>query len=280
MGAILVTGATGTIGSEVVKALAARSADVRVAVRNAEKTNSANAVRFEWDDPASIRAALTGVERAFLLTPFSEKQADYGKAFVRAAKEAKVTHLVKLSVIGADAEPGITLGKWHREVEKAIEASGIPFTLLRPTNFMNNFVSYYPPDEDGNLYLPWGDAKISFIDARDVGAVAACVLTEPGHAGKIYTPTGPAAFTGNEIASELSRAWSRPIRYVDVPESAAKQGMAQAGVPGWMNDAMLELHAICKAGWVGTVTNDVKLVTGGEPRTLAQFAKDNAHGRS
>jgi uncharacterized protein YbjT (DUF2867 family) len=276
MGTILVTGATGTSGSEVVKALSARGADVRIALRNTEKTSAANAVRFEWDDAPSIRAALAGVERAFLLTPFSESQADYGKAFVRAAKEAKLAHLVKLSVIGADAEPGITLGRWHREVEKAIEASGIPFTFLRPTNFMNNFVSYYPPDHEGNLYLPWGDAKISFVDARDVGAVAARVLTEQGHAGKIYTPTGPAAFTGTEIADELARAWSRPIRYVDVPEAAAKQGMAQAGVPGWMNDAMLELHAICKAGWVATVTDDVADLTGQAPRTLAQFAKESA----
>lgn len=275
MGAILVTGSTGTIGKEVVRALRARGADVRQAVRSSEAQGTST-VRMEWDDLRSVRAALEGVERAFLLTPFSEKQADYGRAFVRAAKEAKVKHLVKLSVIGADAEPGIQLGRWHREVEKEIEASGVPFTILRPTNFMNNFLSYYPADKEGALYLPWGNAKISFVAPSDVGDVAAAVLTQSGHEGKIYTPTGPEAFTAAEVASVLSQAAGRTIRYVDVPEAAAREAMTKMGLPGWMNDAMMELHAFCKAGWVAATTNDVQTVTGHAPVRLADFAKANA----
>ena len=279
MGSILVTGSTGTIGSEVVRALRVRGAEVRRAIRKSEQ-GDASSVKMDWDDAASVRAALDGVERAFLLTPFSEKQAEYGRTFVRAAKDARVAQLVKLSVIGADAEPGIQLGRWHREVEKEIEASDVPFTILRPTNFMNNFLGYYPPDAQGTLYLPWGDAKISFVAPSDVGEVAAAVLTSDAHLGKVYTPTGPDAFTASEIAATLSSAWGRQIRYVDVAESAARAGMAQAGLPDWMNDAMMELHAICKAGWVGAVTNDVKTVTGRAPMSFREFAAAHAptHG--
>jgi len=275
MGAILITGSTGTVGKEVVRALRARGADVRLAVRTTE-TQGPSTVRMEWDDPKSIAAALLGVERAFLLTPFSEKQAAYGRAFVQAAKEARVKHLVKLSVIGADAEPGIQLGRWHRDVEKAIEGSGIPYTLLRPTNFMNNFLAYYPADKEGALYLPWGNAKVSFVAPSDVGDVAAAVLTSSGHENKVYTPTGPDAFTAEEVAQILSRASGRTIKYVDVPEAAARGAMEKMGIPTWMNDAMMELHAICKAGWVSATTNDVKSVTGHAPMSLAEFAKTNA----
>ena len=275
MGTILVTGSTGTIGKEVVRALRARGADVRRAARQDDRGGPPT-VPLAWDDPASIRAALEGVERAFLLTPFSDQQAHYGRAFVRAAQDAGVKHVVKLSVIGADAEPGIQLGRWHRAVEQDLEASGVPFTILRPTNFMTNFLGYYPPDREGTLYLPWGDAKVSFVAPSDVGEVAATVLTTEGHFGKVYTPTGPDAFTASEVAAILSSASGRSIRYVDVPEAAARDAMTKLALPGWMNDAMMELHAICKAGWVGATTSDVLTVTGRAPVTLGEFATAHA----
>jgi len=258
-----------------VRALRARGADVRQAARKGER-GGPSSVRLEWDDPTSLRAALEGVERAFLLTPFSENQEAYGRAFVRAAKDAGVKHLVKLSVIGADAEPGIQLGRWHRAVERELETSGVPFTILRPTNYMTNFLGYYPADKDGNLYLPWGDAKVSFVAPSDVGEVAATVLTTEGHLGKVYTPTGPDAVTASEVAAILSSASGRNITYIDVPEAAARGAMATQGLPGWMNDAMLELHAICKAGWVGATTNDVQTVTGRAPVTFLEFATAHA----
>ena len=275
MSAILVTGSTGTIGKEVVRALRARGATVRAAVRN-DEGGDASTVKLEWADPASIRAALEGVERAFLLTPFSEQQAEHGRAFVRAAKQAGLRQLVKLSVIGADAEPGIRLGRWHREVERELEDSGVPFTILRPTNFMNNFLGYYPPDASGTLALPWGDAKVSFVAPSDVGEVAATVLGSDAHLGRVYTPTGPDALSGSEIAALLASAAGRKITYVDVPEAAARDAMAKQGVPGWMTDAMMELHAICKAGWVGATTNDVQAITHHAPVSLREFATAHA----
>jgi len=280
MTTILVTGPTGTIGSQVVKALLGKpGVTVKAAVRPGSKAvlpSGVTAVDFDYDAPATIAKAVTGVDALFLLTPFVPNQVELGKRLVDAAKAAGVRHIVKLSAIGADSEPGIQLGRWHREVERYIEASGIAYTFLRPNGFADNFIGYYPPQKDGNIYLPFGTGAVSFIDARDVGAAAAAVLTSPGHEGKAYDLTGPAAITADEAAKALSQATGKPIRYVDVPEDAARKAMADAGAPGWMVSAMMELHGICKAGWAGAVTDTVEKLTGAKARSFAEFARHHA----
>ena len=279
---ILVTGATGTIGSEVVKALAAKSGvTVRVGVRSAakaEKLLAANVVPvdFDYDRPETIAAAVQGADRVFLLTPFSENQVALAKALIDAAKGAGVKHIVKLSAIGADMEPGIQLGRWHREVEKLVEASGIAYTVLRPGNFMDNFINYSPPGPDGNIYLPFGTGAVSYIDARDIAAVAAAVLTEESHYGKAYDLTGPEAVTMTDVAKAIGEASGRDIHYVDVPEEAASKAMLDMHMPRWMVDAMMELHGICKAGYAGGISPLVEKLTGQKPRSFAQFARDRA----
>ena len=234
---ILVTGATGTIGSEVVKALSAKpGVTVRVAVRSAakaEKLLAANVipVDFDYDKPDTIAAAVKGADRVFLLTPFTENQVELGKLLIDASRAAGVKHIVKLSAIGAEIEPGIQLGRWHRATEKLIEASGISYTFLRPANFMDNFIHYYPPAGDGNIYLPLGTGAASYIASSDVAAVAAAVLTEEGHHGKAYDLTGPAALTTAEAASAIGAASGREVRYVDVPEAAASKAMIAPSPP-------------------------------------------------
>ena len=270
---ILVTGATGTIGSNVVNELTKRGAAVRAAARGASKTGG---VELVLGDTASVDRALDGVAAAFLLTPFAPDQVALGTHFIDRAKAAGVKRIVKLSAIGSDSEPGIQLGRWHRAIEKHLEASGIEHTILRPNNFMQNFIGYYPPDASGTIYLPWGDGAASFIDAVDIGRVAAVTLTQSGHAGKAYTLTGPAAFGIAEAAATIGRAAGRTINYVDVPEAAARAAMLEAGVPAWMADAMLELHAIDKAGYASIVTDDVVRITGTPARSFAEFAAANA----
>jgi uncharacterized protein YbjT (DUF2867 family) len=278
MSTILITGATGTIGTQVVKALAGKGHEVRAAARGATKNPpaGAKAIEMNWDDDASVRAALAGADAVFLLTPFSDKQVAYGKRLVALAKEAKVKRIVKLSAQGCDVEPGIQLGRWHREVERAIEASGVPYTFLRSANFMNNFVGYYPPDKQGTIYLPWGQAKIAFIDARDVGEIAARALTEPGHENKVYTLTASDPITAEEAARAIATATGRPVKYIDVPETAARSAMSGMGAPGWMVDAMMELNAVDKAGYAAGTTKDAETVLGRKPRTFDEFARDNA----
>lgn len=276
---ILVTGGTGTIGAHVVSELARRGASVRAGARGASKAAlppGAEGVELTLGDTASVDRALLGVTAAFLLTPFAADSVALGKHFIDRAKAAGVKRIVKLSAIGAESEPGIQLGRWHREVERYLEASGLEYTLLRPNNFMANFAGYYPPDKEGAIYLPWGDGKASFIDERDVGRVAAVALTEDGHTGKAYTLTGPAAFGIAEAAATIGRVSGRKVTYVDVPEAAAKSAMTGAGLPAWMADAMLELHAIDKAGYAAVVTDDVAELTGTPARSFDDYAAEHA----
>ncbi|MBS2014744.1 MAG: SDR family oxidoreductase [Deltaproteobacteria bacterium] len=276
---ILVLGATGTIGTHVVNELVSRGVTVRAAARNATSLTARSGVEpcgLVLGDDASVKRALDGVSAAFLLTPFDPDQVALGTHFVDRAKAAGVKRVVKLSAFGSDIEPGIQLGRWHRAIEKHLEASGLEHTILRPNNFMQNFLGYYPPDAEGVIYLPWGDAGCSFIDGRDVAQVAALALTEPGHAGKAYTLTGPSAFGIGEAAKTLSEVSGRKISYVDVPEATTREAMAKAGAPAWMADAMMELHAIDKAGYATAVTDDFTRITGSAPRTFRDFARDHA----
>jgi uncharacterized protein YbjT (DUF2867 family) len=279
---ILITGATGTIGSEVVKALAAKpGVTLRVAVRSAAKAEKLLApnvvpVDFDYDKPDTIAAAVKGVDRVFLLTPFAQNQVELAQLLIDAAKAAGVKHIVKLSATGADIEPGIQLGRWHRAIEKAIEASGVAYTFLRPSNFMDNFIHYYPPAGDGNIYLPLGTGACAYIDARDIAAVAAAVLTEEGHYGKAYELSGPEALTTAEAAAAIGAVSKRDVHYVDVPDAAASKAMLDMQMPGWMVEAMMELHGIVKAGYASTVSPLVEKLTGKAPRTFAEFTRDHA----
>lgn len=282
MTTILVTGATGTVGTQTIEALSkVQGAQVRAGVRSAQKAaalkkGNVTPVDFDYGNAASVKAALAGVDHVFLLTPFDPNQVQMGKALVDAAKAAGVKHVVKLSALGSNIEPGIQLGRWHREVEKHLEASGLGWTILRPNNFMQNFVNYYPPDKEGVIYLPWGQGKCSWIDARDLGAVAAKVLTSAGHEGKGYDLTGPEALGIADVAAELSKVSGRTIKYVDVPEDAAKSAMLGMGMPAFAVDAMMELHAIDKAGYAAAVTPVVEQLLGRKPRSFAEFAREHA----
>jgi uncharacterized protein YbjT (DUF2867 family) len=279
---ILVTGATGTIGSRVVKELAGKpDVAVRVAVRSAEKAKALAAanvtpVDFDYSKPETLEAAVKGVDRIFLLTPVTPDQVALGKRLIDAAKAAGVRHIVKLSALGVEAEPGIQLGRWHRELERYIEASGLAYTFLRPGNFMDNFIKFYPPGPDGNIYLPFGNGAVGWVDGDDIAAVAAAALTSDAHANKAYDLTGPEALTVAQVAGILSEAAGRPVRYVDVPEEAAKKALTDYQMPGWMVDAMMELYSISKAGYTASVTPAVQEILGRPPRSFAEFARDNA----
>ena len=279
---ILVTGATGTIGSQVVSALKGRNdVTVRAAVRSAAKAEALKGgnvtpVDFEFTRPELLQKAVEGVDRIFLVTPFSEDQVDLAARLVDAATVAGVKHIVKLSAMGADMLSGIQLGRWHRTIERYIAGSGMAYTFVRPNNFFENFINYYGPGKDGNIYLPWGQGACSFIAGADVAAVAAAALTSAGHENQAYALTGPEAFTIGQAAAAIGEATGRKVQYVDVPEAAAHKGMSDAGMPSWMVDGMMELHAINKAGYAAQVTDAVQKVTGRAPMGFAQFARQHA----
>ncbi|MCB2407259.1 SDR family oxidoreductase [Hymenobacter lucidus] len=280
---ILVTGATGTVGTELIKALSNRGLTVRAGVHSIIKGDrlrqlnpDVQLVEIDYSKPETLHVALTGVDRLFLLTPFSEDQVAIGKRVIDAARQAGVQHIVRLSVAGADAEPGIQLGRWHREVEQYLEQSGVPYTILRPGSFMQNFANYNADAicHEGKLYMPLGEGKVSYIDVRDIAATAAHILSADTHAhqDKIYDLSGPQALSTAEVAAAIGQATGQPVTYVDVPEEAARQAMGQA--PAWMSDAMMELYRISKAGYTAGTTTTVEEITGCAPRTIEQFAHD------
>lgn len=175
--------------------------------------------------------------------------------------------------------PGVTIGRWHRIVERYLQNSGVAWTILRPNGFMSNFDNFWGATirSEQKLYLPLGNAKTSWIDPRDVGAVAAKVLTTPGHAGKVYELTGVDAIDTNQVVKVLSEVVGKPVQYIDVPETAAVDGMKKAGIPAWMVDGLSELYAVWKKGYAAPVTLDVEKVLNRKPITFAQWAKDNAN---
>src|ERR671933_2406486 len=207
---ILVTGATGSVGSGVVMQILSAKGEkgeegmiVKAAARSANDSTFRNlevqVVQIDYNKPDSLSTALRHADKLFLLTPFQSNMVDLTSNLVNEAKKAGVKYIVKQSVLGADAEPAITPSRLHRQAEMIIEESGVPFTFLRPNFFMQNFVTFYSNfiKTQGALYVPAGDAKVSFVDVRDIAAVAAKVLlskssdknSESKHIGKAYDIT-------------------------------------------------------------------------------------------
>lgn len=204
---ILVTGAGGTVGSVLLAELKSAGHKPRAAYHSPakaekERANGGDAVSLDFAKPETLRPALAGVDRVFLLGTGGRGQADGEIALVRAARAAGVQRLVKLSVWGAAGEQ-FAFAKIHRSVERAVEASGLAWTFLRPNSFMQNFVNYMGGSikAQGAIYQPAGDATISHIDVRDVARVAARVLTTTGHEGQSYELSGPQALTGRDATS-------------------------------------------------------------------------------
>lgn len=220
---ILVTGGDGNIGREVISQLSSKRDDVGIvgAVRSIGKKkdiekrlDNHDLVEIEYDNLESVTEALIGIDKLFLLTPTHPKMIEFTSNLVNAAKEREVEHMVKLSHIRSDPddEPQINITRLHHHAEKIIEESGIHFTFLRPNFFMQNFVNFYLTKGQSSIYLPAGEGKVSFVDVRDIAAVAVQVLTNNKnvlHSGKAYTITGPQAMSYGDAAGISVRAYRK-----------------------------------------------------------------------
>lgn len=276
---ILVTGAAGNIGAEIVKRLQARKADFAV-MTHASGGAPAGAGETQGDflDPASLRRAFEGVDTLFLLFPLVPEMPRMAANTVAAAKAAGVRHIVRSSGAGADAASPAAIAKVHGEIDALIRNSGIPFTLLLPTSFMQNLVNFYGAAiRDGALYAPRGDGATAVIDVRDIADVAVEVLTHPAaHAGQSYTLTGPENLTDAQMVSAIARQIGRDVRYVDVPETAAVDSLTRMGSPPQVIEWLMSLNHVIKQGWAAGVSPVVETITGRPPRNLADFVRENA----
>ena len=273
---ILVTGASGTVGSEVLKALQGSGAKVRAGYRTRPQNipKGVESVGLDFDSPETVAAALMGVETVFLLSNMVEPE----KKVVDEAKRAGVKRVVKLSVNGA-ADEAFTFARWHRGVEKHIERSGLRWTFLRPSGFMQNFFNYMGDSirKQSAFYTATGTKGAgAHIDARDIGAAAARVLTGSGHDGKAYELTGPKAIGYDEAARILSQAAGREIKHVAITPEQFREGALAMGMPAPYVDALVDLDRAYATGALTQVTPAVKDLTGREPIRFEQFAKDYA----
>jgi uncharacterized protein YbjT (DUF2867 family) len=280
---ILVTGATGTTGGATMRALVEAGAPVRALVRDPAKISAPDGVEVvqgSFEDDAALDSALSGVEKAFLVGASAENQIDSETAFVRAAYRAGVKHLVRLSVIGADnpAADILRFGRAHRLIEMVVMSTGIPSTFIRPNGFMQNYIGQAGSIAgQGVIYSGLSEtAAVSHVDAADIGAVAAHVLTTSGHEGKGYALTGPEALTDDEIARRLGSALGREVGCVHVPPAAVRGSLVDmAGYPEWNADGIVELLGFYETGMAAGVAPDIEQLLGRPARSFDQFAVDN-----
>jgi uncharacterized protein YbjT (DUF2867 family) len=277
---VLVTGVTGNTGRVVAEALVRRDVPVRAMVRaqadQGKLPDGVQAVIADFDDPASITAALAGAGRAYLVTPSSERAEEQQRRFCDLAAKAGTRHLVVLSQLGADEHSPVRFLRYHAAVEQHVRSLGIPYTFLRPNLFFQGLLAFARPiAAEGRFYAPIGDARVSAVDVRDIGAVAAVTLTEPGHEGATYTLTGPAGITHARIAEALTAALGRQVTFVDVPPAAFADSLREV-LPPWQVDGLLEDYAHYRRGEAAAVSSAIAEVTGKPPTDVAQFASDYA----
>lgn len=270
---ILVTGATGKVGGGLVRELESAGAPVKVGVRSPEKAGR-NAVRFDFDRPETFGPALEGVDRLFLLTSGGTEREIPA---IAAAKRAGVTHVVKLSVWDAEQD-SFEFGRQHHRVEKELQASGLDWTLLRPNSFMQNFsTSHVPTIRAQSAFYAYGHgAAMSVIDTRDISAVAARTLTEPGHSQKAYKLSGPESLTNAQMAEKLSKAVGRPIRFVDLADDAYVEALLAAGLPRPYAEVLGDLSRCIASGRFAEVTPDAERLLGRKPISFDDFAREHA----
>ena len=282
---ILVTGASGNIGSEVVKQLlvVAPAVSIKAAVhsrQNVKKVKDGDRVKvipIDYNESDTLRQALKDVDKLFLLTPDVPNAPDLASNAVTEAKKAGIRHIVKQSVMGADLEADVGTMRLHRQVEKIIEQSGIPYTFLRPNEFMQNFINFHSPSIKGNnaFYIPLEDAKVSLVDVRDIAAVAVKSLTDEDlHKNKTYLITGPEALSYHQVAEILSNRIGRKINYVNISDEEARAAMKEIGMSDWLINTVSELSDYFRKGKASEISSAVEEVTGNKPISFSQFAND------
>jgi uncharacterized protein YbjT (DUF2867 family) len=277
---ILITGATGTVGASLVEQLVAGGHPVRafvtdIAAAQAKLGDKVELARGNFTDPTSVDAALGGVDKLYLLAPAGPDEPAWEAAVIAAAQRAGVKHVVYHSVAGAQYEAN-AFGRWHRAAEKLLERSKLAWTILRPAGFMSNALGWAATiKSQGAIYMPCGQGKMAYIDPRDIAAVAAAALVSPGHDGKAYELTGPEPLSIGDQASALAAAIGKPVKYVDVPDAAARDAMIGIGMPAVIADGMLEITGFVRSGNAASVSNAVQTVTGKPARTFAAWCKEH-----
>ena len=278
---ILLTGATGRVGSAAAKALISAGVPFRALIRDLDKLHfdrdAAEIVQGDLNDAASVEQALEGVSRALIVMGNHPDQSTLERQFATLAADAGVSHLVKVSSMEAAPDATATLPKNHFDTEQHIASLGIDWTFLRPNYYMQNMLMYAGSIARTNSFaLPLGTAKTAMIDARDVGEVAAVVLAGRGHAGQAYRLTGPALMDFHEVAACMGAVLERPVSYVAQSPQAFREVLGQFIQSAWQLDAVCELFAEIAAGSLEEQTSTVADLLGRPAMELETFTQQFA----
>jgi uncharacterized protein YbjT (DUF2867 family) len=277
---VLITGATGNTCSLLVPELLRTNNNVRVFIRDEKKAKAlenlgAEVILGDLDQPETIIPAVKGVDKIYLLTWNGPTQLQQAENVIKAASEAGNPHIVRHSMWGPENSRIIQQGL---KVEEIIKSSGLPWTILKPTFYMQNtLMAVQTISAQGNIYWDMKEGKLGMIDIRDIADAAFAVITGTGHEGKSYILTGPEAISFTDIANIFSKVFERDINYINVPGEASFQAMLGFGIPEWIAKGYVELSEGFSNNFANSTTNNIQILTGHPARSFEQFANDFAH---
>jgi len=278
---ILVTGGTGGVGSELLRLLSKAGIATRALARHPQRAQALAGITWIAGDlsrPGTLTSAFERARTLFLLTSYYEDMVELQHNAISAARAAGVTYVVKISAFAASDHSRAPVGRWHYQVEKELQESGLGWTILRPHHFMQNLLAQaeYVRTE-GVVYSASGDGKIPYVDGRDVAAVAFATLTQPGHLGKKYVVTGSEAISYRQAAEIIGAAIGKPVRFVDESPDEARARRVREGLPPAVVESALAIAAYQRAGGkTVTITSTVADLTGRPPRTVGEFVREHA----
>jgi uncharacterized protein YbjT (DUF2867 family) len=280
---ILITGATGSVGTELVKQLSAKGVSFRALVRSMDKAGplasfkNAEIISGDLGNAETVIRALDGIQHAFLLTNSSEQAEALQTNFVQMAGKAGVQQIVKLSQFAANHNSPVRFLRYHAAVEQQIVQSGMAYTFLRPNLYMQGFLGFRELiAKQGKFFATAGDAKISAVDIRDIAAVAVEALTNTRHVNKIYTLTGPESLTHQQMAEAFTQALGRTVQYINVSADQMYPALIQAGFPAWQAAGLIEDYDHYARGEAAEISSAIQDVTGKPARSFKEFAVDYA----
>jgi uncharacterized protein YbjT (DUF2867 family) len=283
---ILVIGGRSKIGGALIAELLGRGQQVRALARAGEPIgglpDAAEAITGDLGDEGSLVTAMAGIEKVFLLSSPHPGAIGWHRNAIDAARRTQVQLMVRSSILGADRESPAEFISAHTTCDRYLEESGLPYVIVRPNLFLQNIPESTIPsiDASGTFYVNAGEARISMVDTRDVAAVAAVALTEPGHTGAHYDITGPEALSYTDVATKLTSVMGRRISYVGASDDAVRQALLAAGLTGWFADALVGLYQDYRrsgtGGYAAQVTGIIQRLTGRPARSLDDLAGEIA----
>lgn len=281
-GKILVTGATGNLGSAVIANLIGSGANVRALQHREPITEDiieagVEVVVGDFLEPDTLDAAFEGVAKVFLNTPLGPDAGKMASNGLAAAKRTGNPHIVRHSEIPPEPVSNLRMGMLQGEINEMVEASGLSYTSMRPSFFMQNTMfAAQTVASDGMIYMPFKDGKVSMVDIRDVAEASAKALTTEGHEGKSYILTGPEPISFDEVASTLSHVLGKDVQYVSVPMQAARESMLSMGMSEWLTEAFCEYYENHSNGGSDFKSDDFEKLTGHSATSYDAFAHDFA----